>query len=118
MLNFYILEKGLGIVSPPHCVYDFSTKIFSINWPNVIVWLPLPLELLDNICIAVVYFPGCDVLNFKFKGKLSGLGQFLATESSLKMMKIAFYLTSKALFVLKIFKFLSWFFGHVLKELD
>ena len=42
-----------------------------------------------------------------FKGTLSGLRQFLATESSLKMMKNAFYVTSKALFVLKIFKFLS-----------
>ena len=41
------------------------------------------------------------------KGALSSLRQFLATESSLKMMKNAFYFTSKALFVLKIFKFLS-----------
>ena len=41
------------------------------------------------------------------KGALSGLRQFFATESPLKMMKNAFYFTSKALFVLKIFKFLS-----------
>ena len=41
------------------------------------------------------------------KGALSGLRQFLAAESPLKMMKNAFYFTSKALFVLKIFKFLS-----------
>ena len=40
------------------------------------------------------------------KGALSGLRQFLATESPLKLMKNA-YFTSKALFVLKIFKFLS-----------
>ena len=44
MLIFDILDKGLGIVSPAHIVYDFSTKIFlmlySINWPNFIVWLP------------------------------------------------------------------------------
>ena len=38
-----------------------------------------------------------------FKGAHLGLRQFLATESSLKMMKNAFYLTLKALFVLKIF---------------
>ena len=43
----------------------------------------------------------------KFKGALSGLRQFFATESPLKMMKNAFYFTSKALFVLKIFNFLS-----------
>ena len=40
MLNFAILEKGLGIVSPPHFVYDISKKMFllecSINGPNFI----------------------------------------------------------------------------------
>ena len=40
------------------------------------------------------------------KGALSGLRRFLATESPLKMIKNPFYFTSKALFVLKIFKFL------------
>ena len=34
------------------------------------------------------------------------------------MMKNAFYFTLKAAFVLKIFKFLSWLFGHVGKRLD
>ena len=34
-------------------------------------------------------------------------------ESPLQMMKNAFYFILKALFVLKVFKFLSWFFGHV-----
>ena len=42
-----------------------------------------------------------------FKGALSGLRQYLATEIPLKIMKNAFYFTSKASFVLKIFKFLS-----------
>ena len=41
------------------------------------------------------------------KGALSDQRQFLATESVLKMMKNAFYLTLKALFVRKIFRFLS-----------
>ena len=36
-------------------------------------------------------------------------------ESPLKMMKNAFYFILKALFVLKIFKFLSRLFGHVEK---
>ena len=52
------------------------------------------------------------------KGTLSRLRQFLATESPLQMMKNAFYFTLKALFVLKIFKFLPWRFGHVSKRLD
>ena len=41
------------------------------------------------------------------KGALLGLKWFLATESPLKMMKNAFFFTSKAFFVLKIFNFLS-----------
>ena len=42
---------------------------------------------------------------YDLKGALSGLRPFLATISSLKMMKNAFYFTSKALFVLKIIIF-------------
>ena len=44
--------------------------------------------------------------------------QFLTIKSSLKTMKNAFYFTSKAFFLPKIFKFLSWLFGHVAKQLD
>ena len=28
MLKFEFLDKGLGIVSPPHFVHDFSRKTF------------------------------------------------------------------------------------------
>ena len=63
-------------------------------------------------------WPFCRVDAERVKGALSGLRQILATESSLKMMKNAFYFTSKALFVLKIFKFLYWVFGHEAKQLD
>ena len=52
------------------------------------------------------------------KGALSSLIQFLASESPLKKMKNVFHFTLKALFVLKIFKFLSCLFGHVGKRLD
>ena len=41
------------------------------------------------------------------KGALSGQRQFLVNESALKMMTNAFNLTLEALFVLKIFRFLS-----------
>ena len=40
------------------------------------------------------------------KGALLGVRQFLTTERPLKLMKNVFYFTSKALSVLKIFKFL------------
>ena len=68
MLNF-VLEKGLGIGSPPHFVYDFSRKMFLmlhfINWLNFTVWLPLLFEKSGNICTAIVCFPGCDDKNFE-----------------------------------------------------
>ena len=43
------------------------------------------------------------------KGTISGLRQFLATESLLKIMKNTFDFTLKALFVLEIFQFCSEF---------
>ena len=46
---------------------------------------------------------------------LESLREFLATESPLKMMKNAFFFTLKALFVLKVFKFLSSLFTHAEK---
>ena len=40
---------------------------------------------------------------------------FCVTEWPLKIIKNAFYFILKALFVLKISKFLSWIFGHIEK---
>ena len=68
-----------------------------------------------SICYSVNVLT---VLVLFVKGALSGLGQFLLTESPLKMMKNAFYIASKALFVLKIFKFLSRLLGRVEKRLN
>ena len=71
MFNYNGSEKGLGIVSLPHFVYDLSRKMFLmsyfINWPNFIIWLPLHLEILGNMCIAIVSFRGCNVINFEIK---------------------------------------------------
>ena len=69
MPNFDFLEKDVGIVTSPYFAYDFSRKmfllLFSINWPNCIVWLHLLLEILGNMCIAIVYFAGCDAISFE-----------------------------------------------------
>ena len=69
MLKIEFLEKGVGIVSPIYFVNDFSRKTFltlySINWPNFIVKLSVPPEILGNICIAIVCFPVCDVISFE-----------------------------------------------------
>ena len=57
MLNFNLLEKGLGLVSASYFEHDFSRKMFLmlhyINWPDFIVWLPLLLKLFDNMCITI-----------------------------------------------------------------
>ena len=52
------------------------------------------------------------------KSVLSGPKLFLATGSPFKVMKNAFYFALKALFVLKIFNFLSWRFGHAEKQTE
>ena len=58
MLNLDFLDKALGIIFPACFAYDFSAKIllmlYSINGPNLIAWLPLLLEILHNMCIAIV----------------------------------------------------------------
>ena len=61
-LNFDISGKGLGIVSPLHFVHDSSRKMFkclwsyiySINWPNFVIWLHLLLEIPNNMSIVIV----------------------------------------------------------------
>ena len=79
----------------------------NVPWPTKFKYIPMYSQYPRK------YFSGkC------FKGTLSGLWQSLATESPLKKMKNAFHFTLKALFVLKIFKFLFWLFGHVEKRLD
>ena len=70
MLNSDFLEKSLGI-SPSHFVYDNSRKMFlasySINWPNFFACLALLLEILVNMCIAIVCQPDYDVIKFEIK---------------------------------------------------
>ena len=50
MLNFYFLEKSLGIVSPPDFVYDFSRKIFHVIFCYLaqFCWFPPCNELHPN----------------------------------------------------------------------
>ena len=38
-----------------------------MNRPNFNVMLPLLLEILGDICIAIVCLPVCDVINFEVK---------------------------------------------------
>ena len=81
MLNLDFLEKSLGLDSSPYFLYNFLRKIFlmlySINWPNLIVRLPLLLEILGNMCIVIVCFPvyniiNCEIKPFSYMSKNSG----------------------------------------------
>ena len=54
---------------------------------------------------------GFVVLKFH-NGPLSGMRQFLTTESSLKMIKNTFCFMLKALFVPEVFALLSYIFGY------
>ena len=60
MFNFNFSEKGFGVVSPPRFVYDFSKKMFlmlhSINRSHPIACLLLLLEIVDSMCLAIVFF--------------------------------------------------------------
>ena len=60
-----------------------------------------------NIILKFNYFYTNNYFFHQIKGTLSGLRQFLITESPLKMMKNGFCFTLKALFVIKIFTFWS-----------
>ena len=56
--------------------------LYSINWPNFIVWLPLLHDILINMCIAIVSETGCDVINF-------GINLIF-------LIKLFFYMTKKS----------------------
>ena len=88
--NIYLSSKG----------YFSSQKHVFVNTQNV-------LEGLTESYSFYSCHANSSQAHKCFKGALSGLRQFLATESLLKSMKNDFYFTSKALFVLKIFDFLS-----------
>ena len=66
MLHFDFLDKGLGIVSPRNFVYDFS-KICSSCYILLTdqISMRLLLEILGNMCIEIVCWPGCDVMEFE-----------------------------------------------------
>ena len=88
---------------------DFFTAIQPLDFRNKNIEILLQLSgkrVTTSFVLVSLFF---------VKGALEGLRQFLITESPLKIMKNAFYFTLKALFVLKLFKFLSRLFDHAEK---
>ena len=61
MLHFGLLEKGLGIVSPPYFVYDFLRKML-FDFIVLTDQISLILEILGNMCAVFVCFPGRDMI--------------------------------------------------------
>ena len=60
MHNFNFPEKGLGLVSPPHFVYDFSRKCF-------LCYILSTDQISLSDCISIVSLLGCDVIKFEIK---------------------------------------------------
>ena len=74
MLNFDFIEKELGIVFPPYFVYYFSRKMFLMLYlitdpvllSDSLYFLRYwAIEILGNMCISIVYYPGCGITNFE-----------------------------------------------------
>ena len=86
------------------------------SFPNLLNWQSMvqPKCFWGGNTFRVVHWEDCHDL--KWGSHLPKKKNFICfNDSRTKMMKIAFYLILKALFVVKIFKFLSWLFGHVEK---
>ena len=67
LTSYKVLKKPKCCL--PHFYQDFWRKMFLllhfINWPNFIAWLLLLREVLTNMCIVIVWWPDCDVINFE-----------------------------------------------------
>ena len=44
---------------------EIFLTLYFISWPNFIVWLPLLLEILINMCIEIICCSFCDVISFE-----------------------------------------------------
>ena len=66
---FIFLKKGLGLFYQSHFVNDFSRKnffmLFPINWPILIVWFPLLLEMSGIMFIENDFYLVCNVIDFE-----------------------------------------------------
>ena len=64
---YWKAKGGLELDSLAHLLHDFWRKrfllLYCMTWPNIIVWLPLLREILGNMCIVIVCWPGCDAIN-------------------------------------------------------
>ena len=71
-------------------MYDFSRiflMLYSIYWPNFIVYLPLLLEILGNMRIVIICSPICDAINLEIKNhpSVNCCAECLKTEAVLRL---------------------------------
>ena len=90
-------KKHLDLMSYSIIFPDFVNIFINITWENAISFLAFFQAILKTLTLQ------------------KNLCYLLQLKRSLKMMKNSFYFPLKAFFLLKIFKFLSWLFGHVEK---
>ena len=95
-------HKMMPETSFPALVFRwFSRRVFltshSINWPNFTAWLLFLLEMLGNICIVIICFLVCDVINYRIN-----LNVFLHNQKVNKQMVIS---QGRKIFL----TFLKWF---------
>ena len=83
-------------------IRPYQNRVYNCHNSKVIKFLTRLKVGLSYLCKHKFKHSFKDTL----KSALSGLRQFLANESPLKMIKIAFRFTLKALFILKIFEVL------------
>ena len=91
--QFRFLWKGPGLASSPHFEYDFSKKYFSCYiLLTDQMSLSLLLEILVNMCIAIICLPVYDVTNSEIQCYPSDQAFFLhdhqCREKNLNILKI------------------------------
>ena len=106
---FWVVHNSKPIIGAMHGVNKRSkaTSVSTLDFSTLYTKLPHNKLLMVRNSLIDFCFDGGKIKYITVKGALSGLRQFLTTENPFKMMKNVFYFTSKALFVLKISKFLS-----------
>ena len=81
LVSIYLDSLQLGIQEKLRKTLSFERRVWDLFLHNIlcilvqekcfscyilfIVWLPLLLEIMDNICITIVCQPGSKVINFK-----------------------------------------------------
>ena len=119
---FQGIKRGLELLSVSRFLHNFWAKTFLllyyINWPSFIVWLPLPCEILGNMCIAIVCKPGCEVMNLKVnliflikpfflhdQKVVTKTKNILRTKRAFKIKQKAFFITFKGISIKQITQF-------------